>query len=75
MPKSIKMARLIVRYGKHKEGETIRGDLAAQLIAQGMATDITPKPSKAPKAKKAPAAPENKNAGAAPENKGDGFKV
>jgi hypothetical protein len=63
MARSTKTARLLVRYGKHNVGETIRGDLAAKLIADGMATDVTPKPKKK-------TAPKTKNAGAAPENKG-----
>jgi hypothetical protein len=64
-------ARLLVRYGKHVVGETIRGTLAAELVAKGMATDITrtdqptAKPAKAVKIK-----------GPAPENKADtGFEV
>ena len=67
MAKAMTTARLKVRYGKFREGETIRGDLADQLIADDMATDITPKPKKA-KAKKA-----TKAKGPAPENKADGF--
>lgn len=65
MAKTTKTARLLVRYGKHREGETIRGDLATQLIADGMAADITPKPKKAKKA------PAKKSMGAAPENKAE----
>lgn len=65
-----KMARLLVRYGKHAEGEVIRGSLAADLIAKGMASDITPKVKKKAPAKKAPAKKAEK---AAPENKGAGF--
>lgn len=60
-----KTARLLVRYGRHTQGETIRGTLADRLIRMGMATDVTPK-------KKAPAKKAEK---AAPENKGDGFDV
>jgi hypothetical protein len=67
MAKTVTEARLLVAYGKHREGETIRGDLAAKLVAEGMAQDTSPK-VKAPKGK-------TKNAGAAPENKGDGFEV
>ena len=67
MAKSVTQARLLVNYGKHKEGETIVGTLAAKLVADGMAKDITPK-VKETKGK-------TKNAGAAPENKGDGFEV
>lgn len=67
MAKASKMARLLVeRYGKFRMGETIRGDLAEKLIADGMAADITPKPA---------AKASTKDAGAAPENKGDGFTV
>ncbi len=62
-PDRITLARLLVRYGNHREGETIRGDLADELIAKGMATDITPK------VKKAPA--ETKDLGKAPENKSE----
>lgn len=67
MAQTKKEARLLVRYGKFRVGETVRGDLAAQLISNGMATDTTPK-KKAPKKK----APATKNAGAAPENKATG---
>ena len=63
MAKNPKTARLLVRYGKFREGETIRGDLAEQLIGEGMADDITPK------AKKAKKAPATKAKGPAPENK------
>jgi hypothetical protein len=61
-----KTARLLVRYGKHAEGEVIRGALAADLIKKGMATDITPRARK----RKAPAKKAHK---AAPENKGAEF--
>jgi hypothetical protein len=57
-----KTARLLVRYGKHAEGEVIRGALAADLIKKGMATDITPRARKAPAKKAHKAAPENKGA-------------
>lgn len=66
--KSHKTARLLVPYGKHAVGETIRGALADKLISDGMAQDVTPK-----KAKGKGAAPSNKNKGAAPENKGGEF--
>jgi hypothetical protein len=50
-----------VRYGRYREGETVMGDLATKLIADGMAVDVTPKAKKAAPAKKAmKAAPENK---------------
>lgn len=60
-----KTARLLVRYGKFRQGETIRGALAAKLIADGMAVDETPRKKAGKKA------PENKDAKKAPENKGD----
>jgi hypothetical protein len=70
MAKPRKQARLLVRYGKHKLGETIAGDLADKLIAEGMAVDITPKPKRAKKVKGP--APENKK-GAPPKDKDEGF--
>lgn len=72
-------ARLLVRYGRHKEGETIRGSLAAELVAQGMAVDVSGrKPAlKAAKGKGKGASPETKAEAAAPENKADepGFEA
>ena len=66
MPKNnTTTARLLVRYGKYTEGETIRGRLAEEMIAKDMAKDITPK------AKKAKPAKGKKNMGAAPENKSE----
>lgn len=69
MTKKVTQARLLVKYGKHKEGETIIGSLAAKLVAEGMAQDISPK------VKEAKGKTKTKNQGAAPENKGDGFEV
>ena len=72
-----KQARLLVRYGNHTVGETIRGALAEKLIKEDMAIDTTPKakkaaPKKADAKKKAPA---NKAQSSAPANKTeDGFK-
>lgn len=63
MAKTTTVARVSVRYGKFRAGETIRGALADKLIAEGMAVDVTPKPKKA---KKAPAKKAMKSA---PENK------
>jgi len=60
-------ARLSVRYGKYRVGETVSGSLADDLIAKGMAVDVTPR------AKKGKKAPAKKALKAAPENKADGF--
>ena len=71
MAKNPTHARLLVKYGKHREGETIRGDLADKLIADKMAVDVTPKvrPKKATGKKDAGAAPENKAEGGGNEFK------
>lgn len=80
--RKVTKARLLVRYGEFRAGDTIKGDLAGTLVERGMAKDMTPSPTrkaekaaarKKPAAKKTPA-PENKDAGKAPENKGgEGF--
>ena len=64
----VTMARLLVAYGKHKAGATIRGGLAAQLVEDGMANAMKDTSGPKPKGK-------TKNAGGAPENKGEDFKV
>jgi len=51
-------ARLLVRYGKYREGDEIEGRVAELLIANGMAKDVTPKST-----------PAKKSLGKAPENK------
>lgn len=61
-------ARLLVRYGKFRPGEVIKGGPAAALVERGMAKDVTPRTKKATSKKKK--APENKAAvDGAPENK------
>ena len=54
-------ARLKVRYGRYREGDTITGKVAELLIANGMATDVTPKEAPKRTSKKMGAAPENKD--------------
>ena len=66
--KTVTQARMKVPYGKFRTGETIRGTLAATLVDNGMAEDISPK-VKATKATKA--TKSKKDQGAAPENKTD----
>lgn len=54
-------ARLLVRYGEHRAGETIKGELARDLVAKGFAIDVTPKNKPKAAAKKKGHAPENKD--------------
>jgi hypothetical protein len=70
----MKTARMIVRYGPHRPGRTVKGPIAEEMIAKGMAVDTTrpedvtpaeedvkPKPKPKPRTKSAGAAPENKS--------------
>jgi hypothetical protein len=55
-------ARLLVRYGSDRPGDTVKGPLAATLVERGMAKDTSPRTGpKKKRSKKAEAgAPENK---------------
>jgi len=54
-------ARLLVRYGRYREGDEIEGRVAEHLIKSGQAVPVKARPAKAKPAKK--------SLGAAPENK------